>query len=191
MRKVILQQIVSLDGYAAGPNGDVAFLPASTRGDRKWDAEQTALFDTVDTLVLGRVTYEVFSHIWPTRTEGEEKEFADKFNGLQKIVFSRTLERAPWGNWPAGRIVRGNPADEIAKLKKQPGKHMLISGSISIGQALTEANVVDEYHVVVCPIVMGGGRPLFRDKSHGKQFELIDAHGLDRGAVSLLYRPTK
>jgi dihydrofolate reductase len=65
---------------------------------------------------------------------------------------------------------------------------MLISGSISIGQALGEANLVDEYHVIVCPVVLGGGRPLFRDKSGGKQLELIDAHSLDRGAVSLLYR---
>jgi dihydrofolate reductase len=189
MRKVILQEIVSLDGYAAGPNGDVNFIPASTRGDQRWGAEQTALLDSVDTLLLGRVTYELFSQIWPTRTEGEEKAFADKFNGLQKVVFSKTLERAPWGNWSAGRIVRGNPADEVAKLKKQPGKDMLVSGSISIGQALSEANVVDEYHVIVCPIVVGGGRPLFRDKSGGKHLELIDAHGLDRGAVSLLYRP--
>jgi dihydrofolate reductase len=188
MRKVILQEIVSLDGYAAGPNGDVGFIPASTKGDPRWGAEQSALMDTVDTLLLGRVTYEMFSGFWPAITEGEEKEFADKFNGLQKVVFSKTLKRAPWGNWSEGRIVKGNPPDEIAKLKKQPGKNMLISGSISIGQALAEANMIDEYHVVVCPVVLGSGRPLFRDKSAGKQLELIDSHGLDRGAVSLLYR---
>jgi dihydrofolate reductase len=99
----------------------------------------------VDTLLLGRVTYEMFSQFWPAVTQGEEKEFADKFNGLKKVVFSKTLERAPWGKWPEGRIVKGNPAGEIAKLKKQPGKDMLISGSISIGQALSEANLVDEY----------------------------------------------
>jgi len=189
MRKVILQEIVSLDGYAAGPNGDVNFVPASTRGDQRWGAEQTALMDRVDTLLLGRVTYELFSQVWPTRTQGEEKEFADKFNGLQKVVFSKTLKRAPWGNWSEGRIVKGNPADEVAKLKKQPGNDMLISGSISIGQALSEANAVDLYHVIVCPVVLGGGRPLFRESAGGKQLELIDAHGLDRGAVSLLYRP--
>jgi dihydrofolate reductase len=188
VRKVILQEIVSLDGYAAGPNGDVAFIPASTRGDQRWGAEQSALMDKVDTLLLGRVTYAMFSQFWPAVMQGEEMEFADKFNGLQKVVFSKTLTRAPWGKWPEGRIVKGNPADEIAKLKKQPGKDMLISGSISIGQALSEANMVDEYHVIVCPVVLGGGRPLFRDKSGGKQLELIDAHGLDRGAVSLLYR---
>ena len=188
MRKVILQEIVSLDGYAADPNGDVNLIPASARGDQRWGAEQTVLMDSIDTLLLGRVTYKMFSQFWPTRTEGEEKEFADKFNGLQKVVFSKTLKRAPWGDWGEGRIVKGNPADEVAKLKKQPGKDMLISGSISIGQALSEANLVDEYHVIVCPVVRDGGRPLFGDSAGGKQLELIDAHSLDRGAVSLLYR---
>jgi dihydrofolate reductase len=189
MRKVILQSIVSLDGYAAGPNGDVGFIPASTRGDKRWGAEQTALFKTVDTLLLGRVTYQIFSQIWPTRTEGEEKEFADMFNAVPKVVFSRTLERAPWGNWAEGKIVREDPAAEVAKLKQQSGKAMLISGSISIAQALSAANVVDEYHIIVCPVVVGAGRALFGDADRAKQLELIDAHGLDRGAVSLRYRP--
>jgi dihydrofolate reductase len=189
MRKVIVQEIVSLDGYAAGPNGDINFIPASTQGDQRWGAEQSALMDTLDTLLLGRVTYQMFSGFWPAVTQGEEKEFADKFNGLQKVVFSRTLDRAPWGSWPEGKIIRENPADEVAKLKKQRGKDILVSGSISIGQALSDANLVDEYHVIVCPVVLGGGRPLFRNESGGRQLELIDAHGLDRGAVSLLYRP--
>jgi dihydrofolate reductase len=187
MRKVILQEIVSLDGYAAGPNGDVGFIPAATRGDRRWGAEQMLLFDSVDTLLLGRVTYQIFSQIWPLRTEGEEKPFADMFNAVPKIVFSTTLKRAPWGNWPEARIVKQDPAEEVAKLRKQSGKNMLISGSISIGQALSEANLVDEYHIIVCPVVLGGGRQLFRNSA--KQLELIDAHPLDRGAVSMLYRP--
>ena len=188
MRKVILQEFVSLDGFAAGPNGDVNFIPESTRGDQRWGAEQTALMDRMDTLLLGRVTYDFFSQFWPAVTQGEEKAFADKFNGLSKIVFSKTLQRAPWGNWGEAKIVRGNPADEIARAKKEPGKDMLVSGSISIGQALSEGNVVDEYHVIVCPVVLGGGRPLFRGEAGGKKLELIDSHRLDRGAVSLLYR---
>jgi dihydrofolate reductase len=188
MRKVILQEIVSLDGYAAGPNGDVGFIPASTRGDQRWGTEQMRLFDSVDTLILGRVTYEIFSQIWPTRTEGEEKAFADLFNGIPKVVFSKTLKTAPWGNWPEGRVVKANPADEIPKLKKQSGKNMLVSGSISIGQQLSEANLVDEYHIIVCPVVLGGGRRLFPDKT-AKQLELVDAHPLTRGAVSMVYRP--
>ena len=187
MRKVILQEFVSLDGYAAGPNGDVNFIPESSKGDKRWGAEQTALMGRVDTLLLGRVTYDFFSQFWPAVTQGEEKEFADKFNGVPKIVFSKTLQRAPWGNWGEARIV-GDAVAEVAKLKKQSGKDMLISGSISIGQALSEANLVDEYHVIVCPVVLGGGRALFRDKASGKQLELIDSHSLARGAVSLLYR---
>lgn len=188
MRKVILQEIVSLDGYAAGPNGDVAFIPASTRGDQRWGAEQMRLFESVDTLLLGRVTYQIFSQIWPTRTEGEEKAFADMFNAVPKVVFSRTLKTAPWGKWREGRVVKADPQDEVAKLKQQSGKNILISGSISIGQQLSNANLVDEYHMIVCPVVLGGGRPLFPEKTP-RQLELIDAHPLTRGAVSMLYRP--
>ena len=188
MRKVILQEFVSLDGYDAGPNGDVAFIPGSTRGDPRWGSEQMALFDTVDTMLLGRVTYQLFSQIWPTRTEGEEKAFADKFNGVPKVVFSRTLKSAPWGKWPEARVVSANPSDEIPQLKRKSGKTILISGSLSIGQELSEANLVDEYHIIVCPVVVGGGRPLFPAKT-AKQLELIDAHPLTRGAVSMLYRP--
>ncbi len=188
MRKVILQEFVSLDGYAAGPNGDVGFIPAATRSDPRWGAEQVGLFKTVDTLLLGRITYQIFAQIWPTRSEGEEKEFADLFNGTPKVVFSKTLKKAPWGKWPEGRVVKSRPADEIANLKKQSGKSMLVSGSISIGQELSDANLVDEYHIIVCPVVLGGGRRLFPEKT-SKQLELIDAHPLSRGAVSTLYRP--
>src|SRR4051812_5136021 len=109
MRKVVLQEIVSLDGYAAGPNGDVGFIPASTRGDRRWGAEQTKLFESIDTLLLGRGTYQIFSQIWPTRTEGEEKAFADMFNAVPKIVFSKTLDRAPWGTGRKGESSRRGP----------------------------------------------------------------------------------
>jgi dihydrofolate reductase len=188
MRKVILKGFVSLDGYAAGPGGDVAFIPEATRGDPGWGAEQVRLFETVDTLLLGRVTYEIFSQIWPSRSQGEEKEFADLFNAIPKVVFSKTLKRAPWGKWPEGRVVKSNPADEIANLKNQSGKSMLVSGSISIGQELSDAEVVDEYHIIVCPVVLGGGRRLFPEET-SKQLELVDAHPLSRGAVSTLYRP--
>lgn len=133
-------------------------------------------------------TYQLFSQFWPTRNEGEEKEFADKFNGVPKVVFSKTLKAAPWGNWPEARVVKANPKDEVPKLKKAPGRSILISGSISIGQELSGANLVDEYHIIVCPVVLGGGRPLFPDKT-ARQLELIDAHPVTRGAVSMLYRP--
>jgi dihydrofolate reductase len=187
MRKLVLQEFVSLDGLAAGPNDSVDFIPASTQGDQTFGKEQIALMDVTDTLLLGRVTYGMFAGHWPNVTEGPEKEFADKFNGLQKVVFSKTLERAPWGNWGDARIVRGNPVDEVARLKQQPGKDMLISGSISLAQSLIDQGLVDEYRLVTCPVVLGSGRRLFRDDGRPIAMNLVSATALDRGAVSLVY----
>jgi dihydrofolate reductase len=189
MRRVVLQEFVSANGLAAGPNDSVDFIPSSTQGDAAFGREQLALMDTIDTLLLGRVTYAMFAGFWPNVTEGPEKEFADKFNGLQKVVFSKTLKRAPWGKWKDGRIVSGSAVEEVAKLKQQPGKNMLISGSITIAQALIAEGMVDEYRLVLCPVVLGGGRPLFRDNAGSITMKLLNERKLDRGAVSLIYSP--
>ncbi len=136
MRKVVLQEFISIDGLVAGPNDSVDFIPASTQGDLSFGREQVALMDTIGTLLLGRVTYGMFAGFWPNVTEDAEKEFADKFNAGPRVVFSKTLNRAPWGKWHEGRIVRGNAVEEVARLKQQSGKDMLVSGSISIAQSL-------------------------------------------------------
>jgi dihydrofolate reductase len=189
MRKVILQEFVSLDGLAAGPNNSVDFIPASTQGDSSFGEEQLELMNRIDTLLLGRITYSMFAGYWPNVTEGPEKEFADKFNGVPKVVFSKTLERAPWGNWNEARIVRGNALDEVRALKQQAGKDMLVSGSITLAQGLIDSGVVDEYRLVICPVVLGDGRPLFHDKVAPILMKLASTKALDRGAVSSVYRP--
>ena len=188
MRRVVLQEFVSLDGFAAGPNNSVDFIPASMEGDTSFGDEQGALMDRTDTLLLGRVTYGMFAGFWPNVTQGVEQPFADKFNGLSKVVFSNTLDHAPWGKWSEGRIVRGNAVDEVKRLKRESGKDMLISGSISLAQSLIDKGLVDEYRLVVCPVVLGKGRPLFRDNGGPVQMQLVDAKAKDRGAVSLVYR---
>lgn len=124
--------------------------------------------DTVDTLLLGRVTYEMFAGYWPNVTEGAEaeKEFADKFNSPSKVILSKSLERARWGKWKEGRIVKRGAVEEVASLKQQPGKDILISGSISLAQALMEADAIDEYRLVLCPVVLGSGRQAARGVRH-------------------------
>ena len=189
MRKVVLQACVSIDGLAAGPNDGIDFIPASTQGDPSFGREQVALMDTIDTLLLSRVTYGMFAGFWPNVTEGAEKEFADKFNAVPKVVFSKTLKRAPWGKWNEGRVVRGSAVEEVARLKQQSGKDMLISGSLSIAQSLILENMVDEYRLVLCPVVLGSGRPLFRDNAGSIPMKPLKASTLDRGAVSLIYNP--
>jgi dihydrofolate reductase len=186
MRKVILQEWVTLNGLAAGPNGSVDFVPASTRGDRSFGQGQFAFLDTIDTILLGRVTYRMFAGYWPNVTEGEEKPFADKLNSTPKIVFSQTLDRAAWGTWNEARIVRNSAADEVARLKQQSGKNMVIWGSLSLAQSLINDGLIDEYRLVICPVVLESGRPLFSDTT-SMNMKLLNATVFDLGAVSLDY----
>ena len=189
MRKVILQEFVSLDSLAAGPNDSVDFVPAATKGDKSFGKEQMKLMASVDTILLGRVTYEMFASHFPNVTKGKEKAFADKLNSIPKIVFSKTLKEAPWGDWEAAKIVKNTAVKEIAKLKKRSGKDMVIWGSLSIAQAAIKAGLIDEYRLVICPVVLGSGRPLFLDEVDSFGLKLKKAKSFDRGAVQLKYKP--
>jgi dihydrofolate reductase len=187
MRRVILQEFVSLDGLAAGPKNSVDFVPRATKGDRSFGSEQVKLIDSVDTILMGSLTYRMFSGYWPNVTNGEEKPFADKLNATRKIVFSSTLARAPWGTWEEATIVRGSATKEVASLKRQSGKDLMLWGSISVAQALMSDGLIDEYRLVVCPAVLGEGRPLFRDGADAYELRLRDAKTFDKGAVLLTY----
>ncbi|HEV7243237.1 MAG TPA: dihydrofolate reductase family protein [Thermoanaerobaculia bacterium] len=187
MRKVIVQEFVSIDGRASGPSGSVDFVPGSTQGDQSFGDRQMAFIDSIDTMLLGRVTYEMFAGYWPNVAEGEDKPFADKLNNLQKVVFTRTLDRAPWGTFGDARIVTSDAALEVETLKQADGKDMVIWGSLSLAQSLMDADLVDEYQLVVCPVVLGDGRALFREKN-AHDFELVDTRAFDRGTVLLSYR---
>ena len=185
MRKLILQEFVTLEGFAAGPNNSVDFVPAATKDDKSFGREQLALMDEVDAIVLGRLTYEMFAGYWPN-AKGDEKPFGDRMSATPKFVFSHTLDRAPWGSWPACKIVRSDPADEVETLKRARGKNIVMWGSISVAQHLMKAGLVDEYRLVLCPLALGEGRPLFADNTP-IDMNLITAKSLDRGAVYLKY----
>jgi dihydrofolate reductase len=188
MRKVILQEFVSLDGRAAGPNDSVDFIPASMKGDRTFGQGQMALLDTIDTILLGRVTYQMFAGYFPLVTEGDDdKAFADKLNAIPKIVFSNTLTQAPWGKWDDATIVRRSPTQEVTALKQLSGKDLVVWGSISVAQSLIDAELIDEYRLVVCPVVLGSGRPLFRDKANALDMTLVETKAHDNGSVLLKY----
>jgi dihydrofolate reductase len=186
MRSVILQEFVSVDGFAADPNDSVDFVPASTRGDQTFGQRQLEFMDSIDTILLGRVTYTMFAGHWPKVTSGDDKQFADKLNAIPKVVFSRTLTRAPWGSWDDARVVKTDAASEVGKLKEAPGKDMVVWGSLSLAQSLVDDGLIDDYQLVVCPVVLGSGRRLFRDKS-SLDMKLLDARSFDRGAVLLSY----
>ena len=187
MRKVILQEFVTLDGLAAGPNDRVDFIPASTAGDQSFGQRQIGFIDSIDTILLGRVTYQMFAGYWPKVTAGEDKPLADKLNALPKVVFSQTLEHAPWEAWGEATLIRSSAAKEVALLKRQAGKDMVIWGSISLAQSLMQEGLIDEYQLIVCPVVLGSGKPLFGANLDSFDMTLLHARSFDRGTVLLAY----
>ncbi|MDF2454610.1 MAG: reductase [Cytophagaceae bacterium] len=187
MRKLILEEWISLDGYAADKNGQLDFFP-STEANQFSDQDQLKFLESIDTMLLGRVTYHLFADFWPTATTDKEI-IADKLNSLSKIVFSNTLTDAPWGRWTAAQVMKGDAVEEVKKLKAQEGKDMVLWGSLSLAQSLIKANQIDEYHLQICPTAIGGGRLLFPDLSHYAQMKLIQSKVYDSGVVALHYQP--
>jgi dihydrofolate reductase len=166
MRKVVVQQFVTLDGYAAGPNGELDFVTetgaAADPTSGPFVEDQLAFIESLDTILLGAVTYRMFAAYWPEQTT-ETQAIADALNAKSKVVFSRTLEGAPWGNWEPARVVSGSAAEEIRRLKAEPGKNMVVWGSLALSDSLMREGLVDEYRLQICPVVLGRGKRLFED----------------------------
>ncbi len=188
MRKVIASTFVSLDGYIVGPNEDMSWVlnnfteeMASYAGD---------LMNSMDTILLGRVTYEIMTKAWPTQTEATSPG-ADKMNNNPKIVFSRTLDKAEWGKWKNARVVKDNAAGEIARLKQLPGKDMVIYGSANLVQGFTELGLIDEYQLLVHPVVLGGGKHLWKENGQPVHFKLLRTQAFKNGVAVLYYEPER
>jgi dihydrofolate reductase len=189
MRSLILEEWLSLDGYAVDKEGTLNFLPAS-EADRFSDRDQLEFLDSVDTILLGRRTYELFVDYWPTATTDEEI-IADRLNALPKLVFTNTLSEAPWGAWPPAQVVHGDAVAEIERLKAQDGKHMVVWGSLSLAQKLIAADLIDEYHFQLCPTAVGGGRPLFPALQSYANFKRVNVRTYETGVVFLHYEPQR
>jgi dihydrofolate reductase len=148
-----------------------------------------------DALLLGRVTYEGFAAAWPTmmnQYEGprraELREYADMMNGYPKDVVSTTLEEAGWNN---STLIRGNVAEEVSELKRQPGKDILVFGSADLVNALMRHDLIDEYRLMVFPIVVGSGKRHFEDGLEETLLRLVDTTTFGSGVVVLTYRPAQ
>jgi dihydrofolate reductase len=183
MRKIIAQEMVSLDGFFTGPNGEIDWFI--------WDNALRDLslgtLGSVDTLLFGRTTYELMASYWPTAT-AEDPEIARSMNALPKIVFSQSLKKADWNNT---RVVNRIDPDEIAKMKQQPGKDMVIYGSGIIVSALTRLGLIDEYRLIVNPVILGNGKPLFKGLNEKLSLKLLEARALGSGNVLLRYEPDR
>jgi dihydrofolate reductase len=154
MRKVIVHEYVSADGFVAAPDGDIDWL-GSIGGDV--DDLMLRELDDIDTILLGARTYEEFVQFWPT-PESTGEPIAERLNAMAKVVFSTRLGAAPWGEWPQARVDSGGrPPDSVAGLKREPGRSMVVWGSITLAQALIDARLVDEIWLGVAPVALGRG----------------------------------
>lgn len=181
MRKLVLSMGVSLDGLVArpGPLGAGGWgLPPE---DPALKQRKLDWMSDVDLHLMGRNTYEEMAGFWPTSDDA----YAAPMNEIPKVVFSRTLVRAEWAD---SRIARGELAEEITELKRQPGKDMLAWGGAAFAQSLSRLGLVDEYRLILQPVALGDGLPLFKDLSEPLQLELISAQTYSTGAALHIYR---
>lgn len=185
MRKVLVSEMVTLDGFFAGPNGEIDWHNV----DAEFNDLSIEQLNSVDTLLFGRVTYQFMASYWPTSAAlSDDPIVAAKMNALAKIVFSHTLETADWHNT---RLVKGDLADEITRLKHQHGKDMIIFGSGALVSALAELDLVDEYRLFVNPVVIGHGQPLFQGLPRPLHLKLLATRQFRSGNVLLTYAPER
>jgi dihydrofolate reductase len=187
MRKVVVSEFVTVDGVVEDPGGADAFERGgwAFQFDRGPEGDKFKLDELIaaDALLLGRVTYEGFAAHWPERTD--EVGFADRLNSMPKYVVTTTLGRADWNN---STIIDEDVAAAVSKLKQQDGGDLLVNGSVRLAQTLAAQGLVDEYRLMVFPIVLGTGKRLFVDATDSAPLRLLDAETAG-DTVILTYQP--
>jgi dihydrofolate reductase len=182
MGKLVVTEFLSLDGVMQAPGGEEFKYPGWTfEFDRGEDGNDFKLQETLETdaLLLGRITYESFAGAWPSR----EGPFAEKFNTMPKYVVSSTLEGPEWNNTT---VLKGDAAEEAARLKEQVDGIVQVPGSLQLVQALLEADLVDKLHLMVFPVVLGTGRRLFGEQSERSNWKLTEARPVGPDGVLVL-----
>ena len=188
MRKVVVSEFVTLDGVMEDPSWTFQF---SSEEQQKFKFDELAASDT---LLLGRVTYEGFAAAWPNMMEqyggprrAELGEYADMMNGYPKYVVSTTLEEPL--EWNNSTLIVGDVAEEVSRLKQQPGKDILIFGSGDLANTLMRHDLIDDYRLMVFPVVLGSGQRLFRDGIDKTVLRLVETKTFGSGVVVLTYQP--
>ena len=183
MRKIIFQNMVSLDGYFEGPNHELDWHLV----DGEFNDYAADLLDSVDTLLFGRVTYQLMAGYWPSAEAlTDDPVIAARMNSLQKVIFSRTLTKAEWSNT---RLATADPATEIRRLKQQPGRDMAIFGSSDLTVSMMGADLVDEYRIFIAPVLLGRGKTLLHGLQERLKLRLISSRVFKSGLVLLCYKP--
>jgi dihydrofolate reductase len=183
VRKLILFNMTTLDCFFADSNGAIDWHVV----DQEFHTFAVQQLDAADTILFGRKTYHLMASYWPTEAAIKRDPLvAGKMNAIDKIVFSRTLDRVEWANT---RLVKEKAAEEVARLKRQPGKDILILGSANLAATLTHNRLIDEYRMMVVPMVLGSGRPLFQGVEGRLPMKLLDTRPFRSGNVLLVYQP--
>jgi dihydrofolate reductase len=180
MRKVVASLFITLDGVVESPE-----KWSFDHFDAGMMVEMQSQLNATDSVLLGRVTYQDWAGYWPTSTD---EPFASHINKTQKYVVSSTLDNLAWQN---SSLLKGNLADEIAKLKQQPGKNIGTAGSPALVRSLLEDDLIDELILDVYPVVAGSGKRLFHDGSELKRLTLVDSKTTPTGVAILTYQPRK
>ena len=178
MRRIIVSNLMSLDGFFEGPDHELDWFLV----DEEFFAYARDMLRNVDTLLFGRKTYQHMADYWPS---APAEEIADHMNNLPKIVFSRTLQRAEWKN---STLVKSDAAAEISRLKQLPGKDMVVLGSASLASFLLQRGLIDEYRIILNPVLLGSGRPLFQDVRQRLRLKLSSTKLFGSGVVVLYYQ---
>jgi dihydrofolate reductase len=178
MRRIIVSNLMSLDGFFEGPNHELGWFLV----DEEFFEYARDMLRSVDTILFGRKTYQHMADYWPS---APAEEIADQMNNLPKVVFSRTLQSADWKN---SSLVKSDAVAEISRLKQLPGKDIVILGSAGLASFLLQQGLIDEYRVILNPVFLGSGRPLFQDVKARLRLKLSRTKLFQSGVVVLYYQ---
>jgi dihydrofolate reductase len=183
MQKLVAQMMITLDGLFEGTHQEIDWHAV----DDEFNEYAWELCRRVDTILFGRVTYELMASYWPSATALEQDPVtAGLMNNLNKVVFSQTLPGVDWQN---SRLVKTDIVTEVRRLKALPGKDLAIFGSSDLCVPLIQANLIDEYHLLVNPVVLGGGKSLYAGLNKRLQLKLMRTKQFNSGLVGLFYQP--
>lgn len=193
MRKMILSMMTSLDGYAAGPNDEMDWLPPFD-DERLWKdvhAEMWNVLENVDTFVLGRRTYEIWEKYWPKavknpKVSDSDRRFSKFANDTLKVVLTNTLKEVKWKN---SRLIKDSPKEALLKLKQQIGKNISIAGGAGLARSVIGMGLIDDYMITVHPVLLGKGKPLFGNLETPLKLNLVRTKKFKTGATLLHYQP--
>ncbi len=189
MRKLKLQMQMSIDGYVAGPNGELDWMTFSL--DEKALARLNELTDSSDTILMGRKMTDGFINHWSSVLENPESplySFARKMIDIPKVVFSKTVKESKWANTT---LANGDIVEEVENQKSRNGKDILVHGGAGFVSSLIQNNLVDEYHFLVNPVAIGKGMSIFGDSYERLNLRFIKSEAFSNGKVELCYEPQK